>query len=891
MFCVRASGIRRCVPAVLILVMAAATVSIPAPAVVRAATLPELPRVYLDTTVIPPTGRILTVPAGGDVQGALNAAQSGDVVELQAGAAFLGSFSLPRRTGWVTVRSSAWASLPPPGTRATPAHAPLMAKLDGGGSVVLQGGSHVRLIGLELTSATTGSIVELGGADNIVVDRSWIHGTPTGDVRHGIQANGSRIAVVDSAITDIHHRSADAQAIDAYDGWGPFKIVNNYLQASGENVLFGGWDPSTSGLVASDIEVRGNYFTKPLSWKADDPSYAGTRWVVKNLFELKNAQRVVIDGNIFEYNWTQADQGGFAILFTPRNQTGAAPWSTVQDVTFIHNIVRHSTAGVQLMGWDNLYPSQQLQRVLIQHNLFLNIGEFPDSVYGVYTGMLFNVWDGPADLTIDHNTTFQTALPLYAMTHIASYWPGTGFRYTNSITNSAAGNWTTWLNTYFPGAVFTNDAMIGGTAGSYPAGNFFPASLDSVGFANLAGGDYHLAPTSPYKNAATDGKDPGADIDALTAATASALSGGGTGGGPAPSPVSVSPSNVAFGLVTVGTTSPAADIQAFNPSAAGVTLSSVAITGPFVITQNHCLATNTWNGVIPPGTHCDMFVVFAPAVGGAATGRLNISVAGSVYPVMLSGTGAAAADTTPPSIPSGLTATVISSSQITLAWSPSTDNVAVSGYNVFRNGTLIGIVRSTTGYQDAGLSPATTYGYVVAAFDAAGNTSAPSSPASATTTPAGSRSPYGGAPWAIPGVVQAENFDVGGEGVAYHDTTPGNQGGQYRMDVDVDIIADSGRYVINNFQTGEWLEYTINVTATGVYRIEVLVSSQFSTSRFRMALDGQNVTGSLSVPNTGSWHTFQWVGASGVGLTMGLHVLRVYADQQYFNLDAIRIRK
>ncbi len=115
MFCVRASGIRRCVPAVLILVMAAATVSIPAPAVVRAATLPELPRVYLDTTVIPPTGRILTVPAGGDVQGALNAAQSGDVVELQAGAAFLGSFSLPRRTGWVTVRSSAWASLPRPG--------------------------------------------------------------------------------------------------------------------------------------------------------------------------------------------------------------------------------------------------------------------------------------------------------------------------------------------------------------------------------------------------------------------------------------------------------------------------------------------------------------------------------------------------------------------------------------------------------------------------------------------------------------------------------------------------------------------------------------------------------------------------------------------------------
>src|SRR5206468_12873738 len=96
MFCVRASGIRRCVPAVLILVMAAATVSIPAPAVVRAATLPELPRVYLDTTVTPPTGRILTVPAGGDVQGALNAAQSPEGVARQAGAAFQRSATLPR---------------------------------------------------------------------------------------------------------------------------------------------------------------------------------------------------------------------------------------------------------------------------------------------------------------------------------------------------------------------------------------------------------------------------------------------------------------------------------------------------------------------------------------------------------------------------------------------------------------------------------------------------------------------------------------------------------------------------------------------------------------------------------------------------------------------------
>src|SRR5207245_1070306 len=78
---------------------------------------------------------------------------------------------------------------------------------------------------------------------------------------------------------------------------------------------------------------------------------------------------------------------------------------------------------------------------------------------------------------------------------------------------------------YAPGAAFVRTAPAGGAAAAYPSDNFFPASLDLVGFLNLAGGDYHLAPSSPYKNTATDGRDLGADIDALTAATASALSG------------------------------------------------------------------------------------------------------------------------------------------------------------------------------------------------------------------------------------------------------------------------------------------------------------------------------------------------------------------------------
>src|SRR5439155_19668706 len=204
--------------------------------------LPEAPRLFVDTTYAPPGGRnwcvLVQAPPPGctsqpDFQTALDNAVPGDVIILQAGTTYTvtgtNPFTLPNRcvppcNQWIYIQSSAYASLPPPGTRATSAHASFMAKLDGRGSTVLQGGSYVRLIGLEITSATSGAIVDLSGANHVVVDRSWVHGTPSGDVQRGIQANGSWIAVVDSAISNIHHQTNDAQAINAYDGWGPFMI-------------------------------------------------------------------------------------------------------------------------------------------------------------------------------------------------------------------------------------------------------------------------------------------------------------------------------------------------------------------------------------------------------------------------------------------------------------------------------------------------------------------------------------------------------------------------------------------------------------------------------------------------------------------------------------------
>ncbi len=113
--------------------------------------------------------------------------------------------------------------------------------------------------------------------------------------------------------------------------------------------------------------------------------------------------------------------------------------------------------------------------------------------------------------------------------------PHLGFIYRNNLTPRGAAGFgfigqgaaegISALTSYFPLAVFQRNIIAGGNAAIYPADNLFPSSLDAVGFLDPAGGNYRLAASSPYKNAATDGTDIGANMDALGAATASVISG------------------------------------------------------------------------------------------------------------------------------------------------------------------------------------------------------------------------------------------------------------------------------------------------------------------------------------------------------------------------------
>jgi hypothetical protein len=512
-----------------------------APATEVSGSEPELPRVYLDTTYKQPARAPRLISAGDDLQAALDAAKPGDVLSLQAGATFTGNFTLSAKSGseWIIVRTSASdKSLPPPGTRVTPDHSNAMPKIVTPNSqpalTAGDGAHHFRFIGIEFTVAPNvrrnTNLVVLGDGQtslkhlphDLIFDRVYMHGNPTLTLRRAVALNSASTAIIDSYISDCHENGADSQAIVGYNGPGPFKIVNNYLEGAGENIMFGGADPSIPNLVPSDIEFRLNHCFKPLSWKAGDPNYAGQKWSVKNLFELKNAQRVLVTGNIFENNWADA-QVGFAILFTPRGGRGA-PWSVVQDVTFTNNIIRHSAGGFNISGRDDNGPSLPTKRIRISNNLLEDLN---GKKWGNGTGRVFQFIGGPSSLTIEHNTAFQSD-------HIAVLDvlpPGEGFVFQNNIMlnneyglfGSGVGQGIVALERYFPAYVFRRNVLIGGSSKLYPPDNFFPATLDEVKFTDRERSNYRLASNSPYKNRSTSGKDIGCDFTALDSALSGAV--------------------------------------------------------------------------------------------------------------------------------------------------------------------------------------------------------------------------------------------------------------------------------------------------------------------------------------------------------------------------------
>jgi hypothetical protein len=149
----------------------------------------------------------------------------------------------------------------------------------------------------------------------------------------------------------------------------------------------------------------------------------------------------------------------------------------------------------------------------------------------------------------------------------------------------------------------------------------------------------------------------------------------------------------------------------------------------------------------------------------------------------------------------------------------------------------------------------------------------------------GGLSAFSGTPVSIPGGIEAANFDNGGEGIAYHDSTPGNAGGQYRQtDVDIEAAGSSeGGYDVGWTTPGEWLNYTVNVTSAGNYTVQLRVASPSGATMHLGFNNASNVWKTISIPATGGWQTWQTVNVP-VTLGAGVQQMTVYFDTGGMNL-------
>jgi hypothetical protein len=484
---------------------------------------PEMPLAHVDTRAPAQAGRILALAAGGDLQAVLDEARGGDTIVLPAGATFNGPLRLPVTAGedWIEIRSAGADELPP-GRRVSPADTAKMARIvggDGSKAAVLTtpGAHHIRFVGIEFAvtpGAYNTGLVRFGIGNetseaqlphHLVLDRCWVHGDPASGGKRGLAMNGRHLAVINSYFSEWKREGQETHAISGWNGPGPFKIENNYLEASGVNVMFGGTDPVIPDLVPSDIEIVGNHFFKLVAWR-------NARWMVKNLFELKNARRVRVAGNLFEHTWGPA-QSGTAILVSPRNQGGKAPWSGVEDVTLVNNVVRGAASGIKISRRDDSGPSRQTRRLLISNNLFEDID---GRAWGGH-GRLFTILSGTDHVVIEHNTGFPTTAVISA-----DGPPHTNFVFrSNIVTHGQYGikgiglaSGAPTVQALFPGARVEGNVFVGDRRVSPPPGNAVVDRLNDVGFADPDRRDWRLRAGSPFRGRA-GGRDPGIDVEAL----------------------------------------------------------------------------------------------------------------------------------------------------------------------------------------------------------------------------------------------------------------------------------------------------------------------------------------------------------------------------------------
>lgn len=478
-----------------------------------------------------------------------------------------------------------------------------------GNGIKSQSGDHYRIIGAEITRVPNGgaviyNLVDLASrpkqSHHIIFDRDWFHGISqdgnfpmraqsedTSTTRAVYLGQSNHVAIIDSYFSDFYNTTAmsangnsDAQCLGGGVGgiansrWGVYKFVNNHCEASGEGILLGGagGPPLTpdgctimvncNQDVPSDIEVRQNYFLKPLSWNGNTNVPAGRGWpVVKNGFEMKIGARALFEANVIENVWYAA-QVGYCWSIAPKNQSGrgrpsngTAPTALTNDFTYRYNYCYNAAYGIGLYQSMDAgcisCEAQGASGISIHDNLIgdnLNLGKLKaqsagdalelyatrdqtgrglsqltnvEIVHNTFVRAIRGLAGFGADATGQmHNWTIQNNIFPYGTYGVGPIGTGRGcdqriawgrndFR---ALLSSCVTNWKV-----------DHNAVFNWQDGSWPGGNSFFKNPGQIKFVDYRNGDsgfdprtFALQPSSPLHNAGTDRRDIGADVLTLS---------------------------------------------------------------------------------------------------------------------------------------------------------------------------------------------------------------------------------------------------------------------------------------------------------------------------------------------------------------------------------------
>ena len=360
--------------------------------------------------------------------------------------------------------------------------------------------------------------------------------------------DSTNVAVIDSYLNDFHCISdsgacTDSQTINGGNSLlpvGSYKIVNNFLEAAAENVMFGG---ATGSTVPGDIEIRRNHMFKPMTWMPGSPNFIGVKFISKNLFEIKNGERLLLEGNVLENSWGGFSQVGWSMVITPRGS-----WAADRDITVRYNTFSHVGSGFQICASQFTLPTGGKVDSIASERISIHDVTVDDMNASAYNGdgIGFQISSGLVEntplnnLTINHVTMLTDPHKTLFLVGADSRNPNLPFNivFTNNIAGAGTDSvWSTGgtytgacaksdqalaiFNQCWTSFTVANNAIVAypKAQGPWPTGNFFPVNDGAVGFTDFNGGNggnYQLLSSSPYVQMDIQGQAAlGADISTL----------------------------------------------------------------------------------------------------------------------------------------------------------------------------------------------------------------------------------------------------------------------------------------------------------------------------------------------------------------------------------------